>query len=1196
MYLKRLEVVGFKSFAERINVDFVKGITGVVGPNGSGKSNVIDCIRWVLGEQSAKSLRGSKMEDIIFSGSESRKAVNMAEVTLVLDNQDNFLPLDFSEVSVTRRVFRSGDSEYLINKQQCRLKDIVELFMDSGVSREAFSIISQGKVEEILSSKPEDRRIIFEEAAGVLKYKNRKKKAESKLQETYDNLLRIEDIVHELQGQIEPLEIQASIAKEYIDMKNDLEKFEVGLLVKDIETLNSRWEESKSKLQNLSTTEETLATKIQVQEANLEQYKANAINLDNNIDEYQQELLKSTQLLEKLSGQKELINERSNNASKSKEEIISRRNDLNVLLTNAKESVGSIEDQYHQLSEELNELNLNKSKLENILKNDNINIEKQIDLLKSSYIDKLNEQASSNNEKNFINNRLQLLTNKKVKIEEENNDFITKREIINKNKNIILTNLSNVQQEIETIAQKKFTLNKEIENLRNDYSNKQTQLIKGYEIFQQVKSRKDTLEEMKEDFSGFIQGVKEVLKASTNRKLTGVHGAIAELINVNKKFEAAIDIALGSSLQNIVVTNEESARAAITYLKQSRNGRATFLPLNIIKPREINHSLINSVKSHESFIGIAANLISFDSKYSNVIQNLIGNVIIASDLLGANEIAKMIQYRFRVVTLEGDVINSGGSMTGGTLKQGSSPLLSRQRELEELASKTVELEESIKNLEFRLNETKLKGEDRAKELNDITLKLEDLKSKEQKLKEQSKEIDFEERQLNERLAIFDIEIGQLVEESETLNDKINHVENNLTELVSSIKGYEQQISELEKQRATSQINKEQYQSEVTEISVKLAKIEQQLENYDAHKKQILLQCNSYSVELEKLNFEYETLISQLDNSKDFFDKLNLDISECQNNKDDLTSKIIAIRQERYDIHQKIASIEAELRDYKKQQKYFLDQIRQEEILMTRFDTDLENKLNYLSQEYEHSFDSAKLNFPLEIDEIEARKKVKLIKLSIEELGTVNLGAIDEYARVSERYKFLSDQKADLLEADSTLRKVIDEMDEEMERRFSLTFEAIKKQFGQVFSKLFGGGSAELVLTEPKQLLSTGIEIIAQPPGKKLQNLSLMSGGERALTAIALLFSILKVRPVPFCILDEVEAALDEANVSRFANYLKQFSSETQFIVITHRKGTMEETDVLYGITMQESGVSKVVSVRLEEMNEIVEEQLEGVKA
>ncbi|MDF2945948.1 MAG: chromosome condensation and segregation ATPase [Bacillales bacterium] len=1196
MYLKRLEVVGFKSFAERINVDFVKGITGVVGPNGSGKSNVIDCIRWVLGEQSAKSLRGAKMEDIIFAGSESRKAVNMAEVTLVLDNQDSFLPLDFSEVSITRRVFRSGDSEYLINKQQCRLKDIVELFIDSGVSREAFSIISQGKVEEILSSKPEDRRVIFEEAAGVLKYKNRKKKAESKLQETYDNLLRIEDIVHELQGQIEPLGIQASIAKEYIDLKNDLEKFEVGLLVKDIESLNARWEESKSKLQNLNTTEETLATKIHVQEADLEKYKVDAINLDNNIDEYQGELLKSTQLLEKLSGQKELINERSNNASKSREEIISRRNDLNVLLKNAKESMSSIEDQYNELSIELNELKLNKGKLEKFLKNDNANIEKQIDLLKSSYIDKLNEQASSNNERNFINNRLQQLTNKKAKLEEENNDFITKREIINLNKNNILTDLSNAQHEIETIAQKKFTLTKEIENLRNEYSNKQTQLIKGYEVFQQVKSRKDTLEEMKEDFSGFIQGVKEVLKASANGKLKGVHGAIAEIINVDKKFEAAIDVALGSSLQNIVVTNEESARAAITYLKQTRNGRATFLPLNIIKPREINESLINSVKTHDSFIGIAANLISFDSTYSNVIHNLMGNVIIASDLYGANEIARKIQHRFRVVTLEGDVINSGGSMTGGTLKQASSPLLSRQRELDELASKIAELDEFIKNLEFKLSETKLKGEDKATELENTRLKLEDLKSREQKLKEQSKEIDFEERQLNDRLAIFDIEISQLVEETETLNNKIKHVENNLMELVSSIKGFELQISELEKQKETSQTNKEQNQNELTEISVKLAKIEQQLENLEAQKIQIISQCDNYNVELKKLDLEYETLISQLDNSKDFFEKLNIDISECQKHKDDITAKIVTIRQERYDIHQKISSLESDLRDFKKQQKYFLDQIKQEEILITRFDTDLENKLYYLSQEYEHSYESAKLNFPLEINEIEARKKVKLIKLSIDELGTVNLGAIDEYARVSERYKFLTDQKADLLEADSTLRKVIDEMDEEMERRFSLTFESIKKQFGQVFSQLFGGGSAELVLTDPKQLLSTGIEIIAQPPGKKLQSLSLMSGGERALTAIALLFSILKVRPVPFCILDEVEAALDEANVSRFANYLKQFSNETQFIVITHRKGTMEETDVLYGITMQESGVSKVVSVRLEEMNEIVEEQLEGVKA
>ncbi|MCC3357502.1 chromosome segregation protein SMC [Bacillus sp. REN16] len=1186
MFLKRLDIVGFKSFAERLAVDFVPGVTAVVGPNGSGKSNITDGIRWVLGEQSAKSLRGSKMEDIIFAGSDSRKALNVAEVTLTLDNEDHFLPIDYHEVSVTRRVYRSGESEFLINKQACRLKDIVDLFMDSGLGREAFSIISQGKVEEILSSKAEERRSIFEEAAGVLKYKTRKKKAEYKLAETQENLNRVNDIIHELESQIEPLQIQSSIAKDYLEKKEELESIEVGLTVFEIEDLHEKWEKLSKLVEEHKEQELALNTKLQNKEAKIEELRTGIETTDSSIHELQQLLLRTSEDLEKLEGRKEVLKERKKNATQNRAQLENSILELSQKLESLIERKQKEQQDLSQLIEEVKELEKQVKEKQILLASFDQNIEEKIENLKSDYFELLNKQASYRNEVGYIKDQLSQQTVKVHRLDESNQKYLIERKEILDEKVRLQTKLSVIEQDINHQIVSFRDLHTKLENSKKNYQKQESMLYQAYQYLQQTKSRKEMLEEMQDDYSGFFQGVKEVLKAR-NEQLEGIEGAIAEIIHVPKEYETAVEIALGAATQHIVVDNEKNARTAIQYLKKNSYGRATFLPMNVIKERSIPSAQLAAIKGHPAFIGVASELVTFEGRYHSIIANLLGTILITADLKGANELASLVGHRYRVVTLEGDVVNPGGSMTGGAVKQKSNSLLSRGRELEAIVEKLADMDAKTAELEKTVKDKKKQITEQEDMLERLRQAGETLRLKEQTIKGEYREVALKEQNVNEHLELYDDEKQQYQADQEKMTGRLEELKSKLAALEEELHTLDETITQLNSQKSDQQTSRETVQAEITDQKVILARKKQALEHQQEKVNRLEEEVNDADAGLTELKEDLALLNNEMTSSNSGELELEEAAKQKSNDKNETIQMISNKREYRLKTQNTLEDLERELKESRRQSKQLVDILKDEEVKVNRLDVELENCLTHLREEYLLTYEAAKEQYPLQIEVSEARKKVKLIKLAIEELGTVNLGAIDEYDRVSERYTFLTEQQNDLQEAKDTLFQVIDEMDDEMKKRFEATFTSIRSHFETVFQALFGGGRADLRLTDPNDLLNTGVEIVAQPPGKKLQNLGLLSGGERALTAIALLFSILKVRPVPFCILDEVEAALDEANVFRFAQYLKKYSKETQFIVITHRKGTMEEADVLYGVTMQESGVSKLVSVRLEESKEFV---------
>ena len=1186
MFLKRLDCLGFKSFADRISVDFVPGVTAVVGPNGSGKSNIIDAIRWVLGEQSAKSLRGGKMEDVIFAGSDTRNAVNFAEVTLTLENEDHFLPLDFHEVSITRRVYRSGDSEYLINKQTCRLKDIVDLFMDSGLGREAFSIISQGKVEEILNSKAEERRAIFEEAAGVLKYKTRKKKAETKLVETQENLNRVNDILSELEGQVEPLKIQSSIAQDYLAQKENLEQIEVVLMVYDIEEAHQKYQEVTARLEKYKAEELKLSSLLQSKEAKMEETKNHISALDESIDDLQAVLLLVSEELEKLEGKKEVLKERKKNATQNREQLEKNKLELTTRLDALAQEKSKQQQFVKNLQKEAAQIEEKLEKNEQNLQLYSENLEEKLERLKSDYFELLSEQAAAKNESNYVSQQLQAQLRRTTELEADNEKYIRGRQAIVERKREIQAALADLSCELEkvdgffkekaaSVGQTKMKLEK-IEK----------SMYQSYQFIQQAKSRKDMLEELEDDYAGFFQGVKEVLKAR-GKSLMGIHGAVAELMQVPKKYSVSMEIALGGSMQHIVVETEANGREAINFLKKNGYGRATFLPMNVIRGKLLADAQRRLIEKHPAYVGIAAELISYDSKYKEIMGNLLGNVVITKDLKGANEMAKLLQYRSRFVTLDGEIVNPGGSMTGGAIKQKSASILTRKGELEELKQKIFEMEKTSLKLEDQLRNGKdlLVAEEGS--LEKLRLHGEDLRFQMQARKDDLKEVEFEERTMNEKLTQYDRNKTDFQQEKETLEARQKELLQLVEEHKQKIAALEEEIAQLTEQKNKQSVSKDAVAKEIGELRVLDAAKKEQLAHAEEKLAALTAEWNENQHKWSSVAEDLKLLSSEMTSSHSGEEYLETAAQQKAAEKTETIQLISSRREERFQLQTVLEDLEMETKENRRIHRGMVQALKDEEIRLNRIDVELDTRLTHLREEYMLTYEGAKAEYPLNIEVEEARKKVKLIKLAIEELGTVNLGAIEEYERISERHDFLLEQKTDLENAKDTLYQVIDEMDDEMKKRFKETFDGIRTHFEPVFQSLFGGGRADLRLTNPEDLLHTGVEIVAQPPGKKLQNLGLLSGGERALTAIALLFSILKTRPVPFCILDEVEAALDEANVFRFSSYLKSYSSETQFIVITHRKGTMEEADVLYGVTMQESGVSKLVSVRISEMDQLV---------
>lgn len=1181
MFLKRLDIVGFKSFAERVSIDFVPGVTAVVGPNGSGKSNITDAIRWVLGEQSVKSLRGAKMEDIIFAGSDSRKSLNIAEVTLTLDNEDQQLPIEYNEISVTRRVYRSGDSDFFINKQSCRLKDIVDLFMDSGMGREAFSIISQGKVEEILSSKSEDRRGIFEETAGVLKYKTRKKKAEAKLAETQENLNRVEDIIHELSSQIEPLRIQSSVAKDYLEKKEELEKVETALIVYEIEELHTKWERLQEDLEKNKDQEVKLSAKLQVGEAKTEEHREHMHAIDESIASLQEVLLLSSKELEKLEGQREVLKERKKNAAVNRTQLEKTIQDLKRRLQQYEVDVKQEKSQLQAFTRYVKELEQRLNQHQQVMLTYEQNVEEEIEKLQGDYIELLNKQASLRNELALIGEQTKQKEFKTRRLNEENGKFLALRASIEEKK----AHLNAGYQALQSSVAEHISLLQETEQkvarMRTQQTEDEAKLYQAYQYLQKARSRKEMLEEMQEEYTGFYQGVREVLKERGGR-LHGIEGAVAELITVPEKYETAIETALGAAAQHIVVQEEQHARGAIAFLKQHQYGRATFLPMTAIKGRYMSSDILHAAQQHAAFIGVASELITHQPPYQSVITNLLGTVIVTSDLKGANELARLLQYRYRIVTLEGDVVNPGGSMTGGAVKQAKTSLLGRQRELEAWTEKLADMERKTSTLETRIQSLKREIGELEKKAAEFRTTIENIRGDERVQKEEITQLEVEEHRVNDRLTLYDLEMNDFHEEHIKAAEREKALQLELERIGETVTTLDEQMKVLTKQKSEQRSSKEKLQTEITDIKVQVAQEQQRLQNQKETVARLLREQGDANEILSRTEEDLELLKRETASSSSGEVHLSEQIEKKAHDRNQTVELISVRREQRLSLQTALEDAERETKETKRQHKYVLDIVKDQEVQLGRLDVELENRLQQLRETYTISYEAAKLKYPLLMPVEEARKRVKLIKLSIEELGTVNLGAIEEYERVSERYHFLLEQRGDLQEAKSTLHGVISEMDEEMKKRFAYTFEAIRTEFQAVFRELFGGGRADLIMTDEKDLLNTGIDIVAQPPGKRLQNLGLLSGGERSFTAIALLFAILRVRPVPFCVLDEVEAALDEANVSRFAQYLRKFSKETQFIVITHRKGTMEECDVLYGVTMQESGVSKLVSVRLDD--------------
>ncbi|MBN6185863.1 chromosome segregation protein SMC [Aneurinibacillus sp. BA2021] len=1181
MYLKRLEITGFKSFADRTELSFVPGVTAVVGPNGSGKSNISDAIRWVLGEQSAKSLRGSKMEDIIFSGSDSRKPVNFCEVSLTLDNTDQKIKMDFSEITVTRRVYRSGDSEYYINRQSCRLRDIIELFMDTGVGKEAYSVIGQGRIEEILSTRSEDRRALFEEAAGIVKYKARKKEAVKKLDETEQNLVRVQDIMSEIEEQILPLAEQAEKARTYLSLKETLAEHEIGLYVKQFDLLHAEWERMKALVEQRKSEQVERATAINRLDAKTADLRAFASEQDQVLEDLQQRLLDITEEAEKKEGLREVLRERLRNYSKNKQ-------DANSQAVAMSEKQTALREQLKQAEEQVEAARLETARLEKELQQEQkryMNLtrftDSDIERLKADYFDILNQMAAMRNEIRHHHQLIETNSQRRERLAMSNEQLIQQKEHVTNRRR-------ELEQELHEVATR---LTESVEEYRRQAAEQKQQseqktrwleaLRQGEHKVNSLLSRRDVMREMQADFSGFMQGVKEVLRAREHG-FSGVEGAVAELISVEKQYETAIETALGGALQHVVVTNEAVGRQAISLLKQRRAGRATFLPMDVIKPRQLAAGDRTRITEIPGVIGVAAELVAHEEKYRDIIHNLLGSVLVTETLEQANAVARVLHYRYRVVTVEGDVVNPGGSMSGGSVQQKSNQLLGRGRQLEQIEEEIALQQRANQELYTRLETVAHAEEEWARRQEEMRTAGEALRLREQEIKGLLRELDHTEKTIAERWEFFEQDQAVLDKEREQARHRIDVLEEELEEMAIAEQEKQQEIDTAEQSKKEKETSKEALNARITELKVQLATRKEQYEARQAEYNRLTKELAELTAELEKMTKALLLLDSSRAGGDEEEEKLDEEIRTLRAQKERYSTHIQEQRQKRQDIQARLVQQEADVKEWRRQLKEIEEDLHKHEVRVERIDVELDNLLHKLREDYELSYEMAKASYPLPDDADEAAAVVKGIKQQIAALGTVNTGSIQEYDRLHERQEFLLAQHRDLSEAKATLYQVIGDIEAEMSRRFKDVFEAIREQFHVVFTQLFGGGRADLQLSNPDNLLETGIEIVAQPPGKKLQYLALLSGGEKALTAIALLFSILRVKPVPFCVLDEVEAALDEANVSRFSQYLREFCSNTQFIVVTHRRGTMEGADVLYGVTMQESGVSKLVSVRLED--------------
>lgn len=1187
VYLKSIDAYGFKSFAEHTHVDFDNGVTAIVGPNGSGKSNITDAIKWVLGEQSAKSLRGSKMEDVIFNGSKERKKCQYAEVKLTLDNHSRKLNIDEDTITVERRLYRNGDSEYYLNKERTRLKSVLDLFLDSGLGKEAFSIISQGKVDEVLNAKPSDRRYLIEEAAGVLKYKKRKKEATQKLDETEQNLNRVEDIVFDLEARVEPLREEAAIAEEYIALKEEMKKSDITVTVYDIESLNKDFKKLEQEIEHFQYQKEQKTNELDAMTFELNEKKKSRDQISNQIQNDNKALVEATESLERFTGQLEVLKERQKNSDATNERLEEEKQASQMRINKITEQIKEIDaelkefkDRYQVLVQEINGL-------EGQLSNQEGTFEEKIEQLKDRYYQLMTEQSDINNDIRFLEDKLATHQEKQSRLDGRQKEVYEELQRVWEDKASYTEKLQSVEKELQETTEQYKADHKLLKSKEQAYKDTESKLYQAYRYTEQMKTRINTLKSMQDEYSGFYSGVKHVLK---EKSLNGIEGAVAEIIDTPSKLTTAIEIALGASLQHIIVREEKDARLAIKYLKDKKLGRATFLPMNVVKKRFIPQSVIEQINDQQGFITVASEGVKYDEKYRNIVEHLLGSTIIAKDLETANQLARLIQFKLRIVTLEGDVITPGGAMTGGG-KEKKASLLSQKDELKTTEDKyqnfmqqTTQIEENVKalkqevqHIEQSLTETQEKGTElRAKE-HEVTLQLDAVLAKEKRLKDENETFEFEKN-----------DGYNFVKGQETLQEK----QNKLVTIKQDIEKIDNEINQLNASLSHSKDSEKTIQNTLNEKRSNLAVEKERNRLKEQDKKRLKEDLNEYEHTLTKINDQIELINSDDYMGSGQFEKVESQIQLFTAKKQEIETKMMDDQDKYKSIQEEIEQIERDTQSMHQSISGLETGLQDMVSKHSKIDIMIEHQLTHLNETYQLTFEKAQSLYEMPEDISEARKTVKLTKMSIDELGHVNLNAIEQFKEVNERYTFLSDQRTDLLEAKETLEQVILEMDGEVSTRFKETFDEVNHHFGNVFKSLFNGGRAELQLTD-KDILDAGVEIVVQPPGKNRQYLSLLSGGERALSAISLLFAILKARTAPFVILDEVEAALDEQNVIRYAEYLDQLKSETQFIVITHRKGTMSYADSLYGVTMQEAGISKLVSVNLKS---IKEEELEALQS
>lgn len=1183
MKLERIIMSGFKSFANKTTIELTDGVTAIVGPNGSGKSNLAEAIKWVLGEQSAKSLRGKRMDDLIFSGSDSKKAVNFCEVSLVFNNEDRYLGVDANEVVITRRYHRTGDSQVYINQQAVRLKDVTLLLMDSGMGKDSFSMISQGKVEEIFNNRPEQRREIIEEVAGVLTYKNQKAEAERKLEKTEDHLSRLKDILFEISGQLGPLEQQSQKASQYVELEADLSDLSIRLLASELKRIKQESEALSEDQRKRQGTYQTICQEHGIKENALHQASQQLEMGRKQLNALKQSYVEFVEAKTKQAGEYELLNERLKHAELSgadqRQQLAKVKERLRLLL-DEKETLAQAKTRQEQKTKAIGET---IRTLQEELKRYSQGPEVELEQLKNAYFDLLQKkarleqathqyEAGQDQRQALFDRKAQEVKNIEGHLAQLRDKQVASQQALEEQKEELKALTTKIQQEVQAVERQK-----------QAYQEAQSACQQAERQLSGLKARYESLEALAKDHAGYYGGVKYLLQHK--QAIPGLIGAIAELIRLKPEHELAISTALGASAQHLVTDTEEAAKEGIRRLKRDGRGRATFLPLTNLKERSLSHSQIQSAKALDGFVGVASDLVMCEDRVRLAVSQSLGTVVVARDLEAASLISKTLHRKVRVVTLKGDVFNAGGSLSGGQEQTKGASLISRQSELDQLKRSVAQLEEKTKGL-YQLQTEALQqleaAQDKGKQKRDRYQELKvalsrltaDLDYQTETLAEQEKE--WQVRQYEWQIAKEDEASDKTLyqEQKQELQDvleKIAHNQKRMTALTVSDEERQEKIKSLEESLQTQQTQYAVMQEQVKHLKAQVAdksdslKQERQLEEE-------LLQGESLSKEEEtQLKERQKTLKDALAKREEEHLIYQKELDQKEADLTQVEGEVASLTKIERQLYQEMEKIQLAIAEKEKEE--------------AKYDLQMDQMLTELTEDFRMSYEKASAYGELTLPLAEAKRKVKSLRAKIQQLGPINMASIEEYQLTKTRYDDLSQQKKDVEEAKADLETTMKELDQEVRDRFKETFYQVKEAFETTFPRLFGGGRASLELTDPADYLTTGVDIIAQPPGKKLQALSLLSGGERALTAIALLFSILQVKPVPFCLLDEVEAALDDANVSRYGHYLKHFTPATQFMVITHRKGTMEEADVLYGVTMQDSGVSAIASVKLEEVNE-----------